>query len=93
VTSTPSPKSSLPDLQESFGTLRRYETTTVQDETRIETRNGWRRKLVANVGPAAWYVDGGRVDTGRPYDPTAPPFDPHGLLVRAPAAEQPPPHP
>ena len=68
-------------MQVSFGKLRKYETTTVQDETWVLNAEGWKRKLVENVRPGAWYVDEKRVDPTKPYTPDAPPFDPHALLA------------
>ena len=66
-------------MQESFGRVRRYETTTVQDETWVRTAAEWKRKRVDNVRPGAWYIDGKRVDPSKPYNPDSPVFDPHGL--------------
>jgi hypothetical protein len=65
--------------QISFGKLRLYQTVTVQDETWGFMEGMWKRKLVENLRPGAWLVDLKRVDPTKPYDPEAPPFDPHGL--------------
>lgn len=63
-------------MQESFGQLRRYETNTVQDETWALIAGEWKRKMVDDIRPGAWYIDGKRVDPTIPYDPAAPEFDP-----------------
>ena len=66
--------------QMSLGKLRLYQTTTVQAETWVLMEGEWKRKLVDNERPGAWLVDLKRIDPTKPYDPEAPPFDPHGLL-------------
>jgi hypothetical protein len=58
------------------GKLRRVETSAVQRETWINTPEGWRLKLIDDIHPGAWYVDGKRVDPTKPYDPEAPPYQP-----------------
>lgn len=63
-----------------FGKLRLFQTVTVQDETWVSIEGEWKRKLVDNLRPGAWLVDLKRVDPTKPYDPEAPPFDPHGLI-------------
>ena len=66
--------------QMSHGKLRLYQTVTVQDETRVLRDGQWKRKRVEHLRPGAWLVDLERVDPTKPYDPEAPPFDPHGLI-------------
>jgi hypothetical protein len=66
--------------QMSHGKLRLYQTVTVQDETWVLRDGQWKRKLVENLRPGAWLVDLKRVDPAKPYDPEAPPFDPHGFI-------------
>jgi hypothetical protein len=66
--------------QMSLGKLRLYQTTTVQAETWVLMEGEWKRKLVENERPGAWLIDLKRIDPTKPYDPEAPPFDPHGLL-------------
>jgi hypothetical protein len=66
--------------QTSLGKLRLYQTTTVQAETWVLKEGEWKRKLVDNERPGAWLIDLKRIDPTKPYDPEAPPFDPHGLL-------------
>jgi hypothetical protein len=66
--------------QMSLGKLRLYQTATVQDETWILREGEWKRKLIDNIRPGAWLVDLKRVDPTKPFDPDAPPFDPHGLF-------------
>jgi hypothetical protein len=66
--------------QMSHGKLRLYQTVTVQDETWVLRDGQWKRKLVEHLRPGAWLVDLQRVDPTKPYNPEAPPFDPHGLI-------------
>ncbi|MGH9930683.1 MAG: hypothetical protein ACREA9_15855 [Pyrinomonadaceae bacterium] len=66
------------------GQLRRVDTTADQRETWINTSEGWKLKLIDDVRPGAWYVDGKRIDPTKPYDPDAPPFVP---AVRSPEKE------
>jgi len=63
-------------MQMKKGKLRRVETSAVQRETWVNTPGGWKLKLIDDIHPGAWYVDGKRVDPGKPYDPDAPPFAP-----------------
>jgi ketosteroid isomerase-like protein len=63
-------------LQIKKGQLRRVDTSAVQRETWVRTAAGWKLKLIDDIHPGAWYVDGKRVDPSRPYDPEAPPFNP-----------------
>jgi len=63
-------------MQTKQGALRRVETTAVQRETWVETPDGWKLRLIDDIHPGAWYVDGKRVDPTKPYDPEAPPFEP-----------------
>ncbi|MBA2527410.1 MAG: hypothetical protein H0V18_16760 [Pyrinomonadaceae bacterium] len=58
------------------GKLRRVDTSAVQRETWINTPEGWRLKLIDDVHPGAWLVDGKRVDPSKPYNPEAPPYEP-----------------
>ena len=53
------------------------QTTTVQDETWVDTNGVWLRKLVENERPGAWLMDLKRVDPTKPMDPNAPDYDPH----------------
>ncbi len=63
-------------MQMMKGKLRRVDTSAVQRETWINTPEGWRLKLIDDVHPGAWFVDGKRVDPSKPYDPGAPPYEP-----------------
>ncbi len=63
-------------MQMMKGKLRRVDTSAVQRETWINTPEGWRLKLIDDVHPGAWFVDGKRVDPSKPYDPDAPPYEP-----------------
>ena len=63
-------------MQMMKGKLRRVDTSAVQRETWINTLEGWRLKLIDDVHPGAWFVDGKRVDPSKPYDPDAPPYEP-----------------
>jgi hypothetical protein len=56
--------------------LRRVDTSAVQRETWVNTPEGWRLKLIDEIHPGAWVVDGKRVDPSKPYDPDAPPYNP-----------------
>jgi hypothetical protein len=42
----------------------------------VNTPEGWKLKLIDDVRPGAWIVDGKRVDPSKPYDPDAPPYKP-----------------
>jgi hypothetical protein len=70
-------------MQDRDGKVTQTETVTVQDETWVRTPGGWLRKLVDNVRPGAWYVDGKRVSPDVPYRPDEPVYDPHGLATPA----------
>lgn len=63
-------------MQMMKGKLRRVDTSAVQRETWIDTPEGWRLKLIDDVQPGAWFVDGKRVDPSKPYNPDAPPYEP-----------------
>jgi len=63
-------------MQMKRGKLRRVETSAVQRETWVNTPGGWKLRLIDEIHPGAWYVDGKRVDPSKPYDPDAPPFAP-----------------
>jgi antitoxin component of MazEF toxin-antitoxin module len=63
-------------MQMKKGELRRVDTSAVQRETWVNAPDGWRLKLVDDVHPGAWFVDGKRVDPSKPYDPDAPPYHP-----------------
>ena len=58
-------------------TLRRVETNAVQDEIWVRTPDGWKRGDIKEIRNGASFVDGKRVDIRRPYDPSAPPYDPY----------------
>jgi hypothetical protein len=58
------------------GKMRNVDTSAVQDETWVETPDGWKFQSVANVHARRWYVDGKRVDPHKPFDPDAPPYNP-----------------
>jgi hypothetical protein len=45
-------------MQMKKGKLRRVDTSAVQRETWVNTPDGWRLKLVDDVHPGAWFVDG-----------------------------------
>ncbi len=63
-------------MQMMKGKLRRVDTSAVQRETWVNTPDGWKLKLIDDVRPGAWVVDGKRVDPSKPYDPNAPPYSP-----------------
>jgi len=63
--------------QMSLGKVRLYQTTTVQDETWVNSQGQWMRKRVENERPGAWLIDLKRIDPSKPFDPDAPEYDPH----------------
>lgn len=63
-------------MQVKGGQLRKVETEARQRETWVNTPDGWKLKLIDDVRPGAWVVDGKRVDPSKPYDPDAPPYNP-----------------
>ena len=63
-------------MQTMKGKLRLVETNAVQRETWVNTPDGWKLKLIDDIRPGAWIVDGKRVDPSKPYDPDAPPYNP-----------------
>ncbi len=63
-------------MQVKGGQLRKVETEARQRETWVNTPDGWKLKLIDDVRPGAWIVDGKRVDPSKPYDPDAPPYNP-----------------
>ena len=64
-------------IQTIAGKERRVDTAAVQDETWIETPDGWKRWRIEEVRPGAWFIDDKRVEPGKPYDPAAPEFNPY----------------
>jgi len=58
------------------GKLRKVETYVTQDETWTLTPEGWKLKFVDGVRDPETYVDGKRIEPGKPYDPDAPPYEP-----------------
>jgi hypothetical protein len=63
-------------MQMMKGKLRCVETSAVQRETWVNTTEGWKLKLIDNIQPGVWVVDGKRVDPSKPYDPNAPAYNP-----------------
>jgi len=63
-------------MQHVAGQLREVETKVTQDETWINTPDGWKLKYVDNVRDPITFVDGKRIEPDKPYDPEAPPYDP-----------------
>jgi hypothetical protein len=58
------------------GKLRKVETSVTQDETWVSTPQGWKRRFVQNEKDQEWYVDGKRIEPGKPYDENAPAYEP-----------------
>jgi len=67
------------------GKLRKVETYVTQDETWTKTPDGWKLKFVDGVRDGETYVDGNRIEPGKPYDPDAPPYDPKAPIDRRPS--------
>jgi ketosteroid isomerase-like protein len=63
-------------MQMKASKLRRVDTEAIQNETWVNTKDGWRLRHIGNVKPGAWYIDGKRVDPSKPYDPHAPEYRP-----------------
>lgn len=63
-------------MQMKAGKMRRVDTSTIQTEAWMNTKDGWKLKRVSDVKPQAWYVDGKRIDPSKPYDPDAPEYKP-----------------
>ena len=62
--------------RELAGKVREVKTSVVQTETWIYVNDQWKLKLVDNVHDQKRFVDGKRVDPSKPYDPSAPPYEP-----------------
>ena len=62
--------------QHMAGKVRKVDTNTVQDEEWTKTADGWKRGNISNVAEGVAFVDGKRVDSTKPYDPDAPPYEP-----------------
>jgi hypothetical protein len=66
------------------GKLRKVETYVTQEETWTKMPDGWKLKFVDGVRDGEYYVDGKRMEPGKPYDPDAPAFDPKAPTDRGP---------
>jgi len=53
------------------GKVRKVDTSVVQRETWTKTPTGWKLKCVDSVRDQKTFVDGKRVEPGKPYDPDA----------------------
>jgi hypothetical protein len=62
--------------RELAGKVRKVDTSVLQRETWVKTLEGWKLKSVDNVHDQKRFVDGKRVDPTKPYDPSAPPYNP-----------------
>ena len=69
------------------GKVRRVETNAIQDEHWVKTPDGWKRGNIDEIRAGASFVDGKRVEVGKPYDPEAPAFDPQDPHPRLPMAD------
>jgi len=58
------------------GGPRRVDTSVLQRETWVRRPTGWRRLEVSDVHGMRWFVEGVRVEPGRPYTPGMPAFRP-----------------
>jgi uncharacterized protein (TIGR02246 family) len=63
-------------MQDIAGKLRPIETAVTQDETWVKMPDGWKLKFVENEKDLLRFIDGKRVEPGKPYDPNAPPYNP-----------------
>ncbi|MDQ4121600.1 MAG: serine hydrolase [Acidobacteriota bacterium] len=63
-------------MQNIVGKVRPIETAVTQDETWVKTPDGWKLKFVENEKDLLRFIDGKRVEPGKPYDPNAPPYNP-----------------
>lgn len=63
-------------MQNIAGKARPIETAVTQDETWVKTPQGWKLKYVENEKDLLRFIDGKRVEPGKPYDPDAPPYNP-----------------
>ena len=66
------------------GQRRRVDTRVVQNETWSKVSGEWKLKYVDNVHDQKTFVDGKRVDPTKPYDPSAPPFQPDSTGIGKP---------
>lgn len=66
------------------GKLRKIETYVTQEETWTKTADGWKLKFVDGVRDPETYVDGKRIEPGKPFDPDAPPYEPKSTTDRKP---------
>jgi hypothetical protein len=62
--------------QELAGKRRKVETSVIQREIWAKTTDGWKLKSVDNIREQKKFVDGKRVDPGKPYNPDDPPYSP-----------------
>jgi len=69
-------RQSFSRMQRMGDKLRKVDTSVTQDETWVRTPEGWRLRFVQHVRDMQWYVDGKRVEPGKPYDPDAPAYAP-----------------
>jgi len=74
-------------MQMVAGKLRRVETNAVQDEHWIKTPDGLKRTYIEEIKDGAAFIDGKRVDTTKPLDPEAPPYDPYDPRPKQPVAD------
>ena len=63
-------------LQWKAGQVRRVDTQARQNETWVRSGDQWQLFRIDGVRPGVWLVDGKRVDPSKPYDPSAPAFEP-----------------
>ncbi len=62
--------------QDLAGKRRKVETSVIQREIWAKTPDGWKLKSVDNVRDQKKFVDGKRVDPGKPYNSDDPPYKP-----------------
>ena len=62
--------------QQKAGALRHVDTRAHQRETWLHRNGSWLLWRVDHVQPGRWIVDGKRIDPTKPYDPSAPAYEP-----------------
>jgi len=64
-------------IQRVAGRARRVDTSVLQRERWVRIGGEWKRDRVDDEHGLRWFVDGVRIEPGRPYAPDAPPYAPN----------------